>query len=84
MANMQDFINAMEKRKEYDFICSDGHKYTKWQLIDIIKELVYAIQCQEDRGILGEVDKIRENAMECLQETADEEEREEMYYACYD
>lgn len=83
MANMQDFINAMEDKKEYDFICNNGHRFTKDQLCTIIKELCYAIKYQEDRGIYGEVEKIRVDAMECLQEIADEEEREEMYTSCY-
>jgi hypothetical protein len=83
MANMQDFINAMENFTEYDFICNNGHRFTKDQLCTIIKELCYAIKTQEDKGIYFEASQIRVDAMECLQEIADEEERAEMYTSCY-
>lgn len=83
MGNMMEFYNAVEERKEYDYICNHAHEFSKMELADIIKEFSYALHTQEERGILGEVSKIREDLMEGLEDLVDEEQREEAYYSCY-
>ena len=44
MANkVQEFIDALRKGKGYGWICNHGHELNKYELIDIVKELDYAI-----------------------------------------
>ena len=83
MGNMTEFYYAVEERKEYDYICNHAHEFSKMELADIIKEFAYALHTQEERGILGDVSKIREDLVEALEELADEEQRAEAYYSCY-
>ena len=40
---MKAYIEALRNRNSYDYICQHGHEFTKDELIDIIKELDYAI-----------------------------------------
>ena len=37
------YIEALRNGNSYDYICQHGHEFTKYELIDIIKELDYAI-----------------------------------------
>lgn len=41
-ASYQELIQAIKNRELYDFIANNGHKYSKTDLINIIKELEYA------------------------------------------
>lgn len=51
MNSMKDFINALKKGKGYDWICQHGQDLNKYELIDIIKELLYSIRsCESDSG----------------------------------
>ena len=83
MGNMTEFYYAVEERNEYDYICNHAHEFSKDELADIIKEFAYALHTQEERGILGDVSKIREDLVEAFEELADEEQRAESYYSCY-
>ena len=40
---MKDYIEALKKENGFDWIVQHGHKLNKYELIDIIKELDYAI-----------------------------------------
>ena len=40
---MAAYLEALRNGNSYDFICQHGHEFTKEELIDIIKELDYAI-----------------------------------------
>ena len=40
---MMAYIEALRNGNSYDYICQHGHEFTKDELIDIIKELDYAI-----------------------------------------
>ena len=40
---MKEYIEALRNGNSYDYICQHGHEFTKEELIDIIKELDYAI-----------------------------------------
>lgn len=40
--NQQELILAIKNRELYDYIANNGHKHSKTDLIDIIKELDYA------------------------------------------
>lgn len=52
MDYMKDYIKALRENKSYDWITNYGHNLSKYELIDIIKELDYAIYyqlCESDR-----------------------------------
>lgn len=38
----KELIQAIKNRNLYDFIANNGHKYSKTDLINVIKELDYA------------------------------------------
>ena len=42
---MQEFIDCLKNNPKhaYDFISNNYHKFSKTELVDIIKELIYAI-----------------------------------------
>jgi hypothetical protein len=40
---MKAYLQALRNGNSYDYICNHGHEFTKDELIDIIKELDYAI-----------------------------------------
>lgn len=43
MNEMQQYIKALKEGRGYDWISSNGHRLNKYELIDIVKELDYAI-----------------------------------------
>ena len=48
MSIMKQFIEALRKGKGYDWISRYGHKLNKYELLDIVKELDYAIHNSSD------------------------------------
>ena len=43
MNEMQQYIKSLKEGKGYDWISNNGYRLNKYELIDIIKELDYAI-----------------------------------------
>ena len=43
MDRMKNYIEELKKGKGYDWISNNGHELSKYELIDIVKELEYAI-----------------------------------------
>lgn len=50
MDNINDFLNAMNNGKGFTWLSENGHKLRNRELVDIAKELVYAI---EDAGLIN-------------------------------
>ena len=48
MNDMKEYIQALKNGKGYSWIANNGHKLNKYELIDIIKELDYAINFMSD------------------------------------
>ena len=48
---MKEYIEALRNGNSYDYICQHGHEFTKEELIDIIKELDYAIYSEAKYAI---------------------------------
>ena len=48
---MKGYIEALQNGNSYDYICQHGHEFTKDELIDIIKELDYAIYSEAKYAI---------------------------------
>ena len=49
MDYMKEYIEALKNGKGYDWISEKGHSLNKYELIDIIKELDYAIYDRLDK-----------------------------------
>ena len=43
MDGMKEYIEELKKGKGFDWIACHGHELSKYELIDIVKELEYAI-----------------------------------------
>jgi len=43
----KDYLDALERRRGYAWICQKGDVFMRDELIDIIKELDYAIHCKD-------------------------------------
>ena len=43
MDRIKNYIEELKKGKGYDWISNYGHELSKYELIDIVKELEYAI-----------------------------------------
>lgn len=43
MDGMKEYIEELKKGKGFDWIAYHGHELSKYELIDIVKELEYAI-----------------------------------------
>ena len=43
MDGMKEYIEELKKGKGFDWIACHGHELNKYELIDIVKELEYAI-----------------------------------------
>ena len=69
MNHMQEYIEALQNGKGYNWIANHGHELNKYELLDIIKELTYAI------GFISDFDKddIYNFAAENLKEIYNEE-----------
>lgn len=39
----EELLNAIKEDREMDFISSNGHQFTKHELITIVKEYMYAL-----------------------------------------
>ena len=50
MTPIKQYIEALRNKRGYDWICNNSHLLSKYELIDIIKELDYAIK---DMGMLS-------------------------------
>ena len=48
---MKAYVKALRSGNGYDYICQHGHEFTKDELIDIIKELDYAIYSEAKYAI---------------------------------
>lgn len=46
MDYMKDYIKALREGRSFDWISNHGHELSRYELIDIIKELDYAIHDQ--------------------------------------
>lgn len=44
MGKMKEFIEALKKGKGFDWLLTDGDKLNKYELLDIAKEVVYAVE----------------------------------------
>lgn len=55
---MQNFIDILsnEPYKAFDFICNNCHEFSKGELTDIVKELLYGIYWQSKFGTITESD----------------------------
>lgn len=67
---MDEFLKAMEEGKEFDWIANHGHELRKEDLINIIKELLYALH---SAGIFDGKDDILQAAYEELYNLYEEE-----------
>ena len=63
MDNMKEYIDSLKKGKGFDWIAKHGHYLNKYELIDIVKELEYAIY---DNTLDFEAKAIYESAAEEL------------------
>ena len=48
---MKGYIEALRNGNSYNYICEHGYEFTKDELIDIIKELDYAIYSEAKYAI---------------------------------
>lgn len=70
---MNGFLKAMEEGKEFDWIANHGYELRKEELIDIIKELLYAIH---SAGIFdGKEDILQAAYMELFDLYEEEEDK---------
>lgn len=74
---MKQFVEILKNNpdKAYDFIANNAHMFSKYELADIIKELLYGIYSESKYGAILEEDhdKILANAADGLAEIYDEE-----------
>jgi hypothetical protein len=51
MNNMEKFVEVLRNNPNhaYDFISNNGHTFNKTELIDIIKEFIYAVANRVDK-----------------------------------
>ena len=71
---MNNFIEALRNGKGYDWICNNGYKLNKYELIDIVKEYEYA------RGQMNDElaqDLFKDFVADNLEEMYEDEEEEE-------
>ena len=77
MENMKEFIEILrnEPDKAFDFIANNGWKFSKTELVDIAKELLYGIYHETEWGLIvkADHDKILKNAADELEEIYTEE-----------
>ena len=69
MDKMNQYIEALKNGKGYDWIANHGHELNKYELIDIVKELDYAIYDWK-----FDSEEIYKSAAECLHESYNYEE----------
>lgn len=62
--SIQDFINAFEEGKAFELISNHGYEFSKTELIDIVKELIYGIETTLDEPDLKAVKNITIDSLE--------------------
>ncbi len=57
---IQEFLDAMKEKKEYDYICNHGHEFSNMTLCNILKEYIYGVHEAEgaDEILAGIADEI--------------------------
>ena len=74
---MQQFMEILrnDPNKAYDFIANNSYMFSKYELVDIIKELLYAIYHEAEYGLITteDHDKILANTADGLAEIYVEE-----------
>lgn len=74
---MNQFMEILRSNpnKAYDFIANNSHMFSKYELTDIIKELLYAIYHEAEYGLMttADHDKILADTAEGLAEIYEEE-----------
>lgn len=75
---MVEFVEVLRNNPDgaFDFIANNGHNFSKYELVDIAKELLYAIHYEANFGLLttADHDQILANAADELAENYAEEE----------
>ena len=70
---MKEFMEILRNNpdKAFDFICNNYHLFSKGELADVVKELLYGIYYESEHGLLTTADhnKILENTADQLEET---------------
>ena len=74
---IKEFVEILRNNpnKAYDFISNNYHRFSKSEMVDIVKELLYGIYHEAEYGLITKADhdKILENAADELEESwADE------------
>jgi hypothetical protein len=74
---MTQFVEVLRNNPDgaFDFIANNGHKFSKSELVDIAKELLYGIYYEAEFGLITEKDhdQILANAADELDERYKEE-----------
>lgn len=71
MDYMKDYIKALREDRSFDWISNHGHELSRYELIDIIKELNYAI---DEELYESDADYVRRSAANSLEIYYNEEE----------
>jgi hypothetical protein len=66
---INEYLEALQHGESFDWICNHGYELNKYELIDIVKELTYAISSM---GICDGKEDIFDTAYENLIDTYDE------------
>lgn len=73
---MKQFVEILRNNpdKAYDFIANNYHLFSKGELVDVVKELLYGIYYEAEYGLITTSDhnKILENAADQLEESYEE------------
>ena len=74
---MEQFIDCLRNNPDhaFDFIANDYYKFSKDELKDICKELLYGIYCAESRGHIQKEDS--KFIYECVADELNENYNEE-------
>ena len=77
MGIMKDFTEAIKKQDGFNYICNNGYRFSKGDLVTMLKELLYAVET--DHNGLMEIDRryIYDILLENLQTEVEYEEEEE-------
>lgn len=74
---MNQFVEILKNNpdKAYDFIANNAHMFSKYELVDIIKELLYGIYSEAKYGliVMEDHDKILANTADGLADIYEEE-----------
>lgn len=55
---MSEFVEVLQNNPDhaYDFIANNGHLFSKGELTDIVKELLYAVYYEAQFGLITDAD----------------------------